>query len=650
MNRTRLADSPGRRLGLALCAGLCLALGACDGESDTAVAIRDAESRLRALTPAGAQPVSVDYRKRVYTDIRGKLQPTLASGTRAENASAAVLLAHTAAGLAQIPAEEASGLAEDMLHDGAELRAVLSRWLTHTGMAQAAAKFDPGPELAGIDGESRKADEGLAASQQRKAEVDRRVADLRAQAAKKTDESRALRQKSGALRARIPNETAVQGAALLEEARGIGRQADALEVEGANLEAQAAQIAPQSGEIQLQIDNLNLQKQMLAQSRASVQKRGADARTQEAEARRDAEKVGADLAGRIKAMEEKQAQVTALAGEATTGFAGAAATAGKASQELKTTAQMAVGSALQSAGDAWWTLSQSHASLAETLDLAAKASFNSAELTGKAAAAMEAAKAALQETTQAYQGAYDAYEAAGAKAEAAEVMERLKARLGATLKTVSGGAIDLGTPAPAEGTPPAAPAEAGAVARGAGAETPQALIEQGLAAFKAKNFRRLAELTHAENEADRKLLVDAAAVVAKMQALDEAIKSRFPGATFPGMEALSVGGPSTEHFNADPADVKIEEQGDRATATFPGGTTEELVKINGGWLMTMKPDETEQLRQAAPMLNAMGGSIDEIIADINAGKYATADEAMMAIGQKLMGAMGGMPGGPGGGR
>ena len=103
--------------------------------------------------------------------------------------------------------------------------------------------------------------------------MDKQVADIVAQSKSKGTAAKARQQDAGALRAQVPNQTAVQGEQTLKQAQEIARQADAMEVEAANLDAEAAKVSPQSGEIQLQIDRLSSQKELLEKAQKPIDER-----------------------------------------------------------------------------------------------------------------------------------------------------------------------------------------------------------------------------------------------------------------------------------------------------------------------------------------------------------------------------------------
>lgn len=647
----------GRCSGLVAAAGLALCLAACNRESPTAVAVRNAENKIKALTPAGAQPASAQHRQKVYADIKKDLSGDLSSGTPSEIAAASILMSQSQAGLAQIPAAEAADLSAESLRDEVKARAVLDQWLNHMALADAAAKFDPTKELAALDADAQKLDQAMASAQARKAQIDKQVQDLRTQAQAKNAEAHGLQQQAGALRGKIPNETAVNGAQLLTQAREIGRRADALDVEGSNLEAQAAKVAPQSTEAQIEIDKITAQKALVAQAKAGVQKRAGEAKAQEQQARGEAGQVAKSLGELIQGLGARQEEIKKKTDDAISGYGSAVKSAKAGLNEMRSTAQMAAGAANQSSGDASWALGQSYAALAETLDTIAGAPHNmpgAAELKTRAEEARGAAKAALEAATESYKSAFEAYDKAGAKAEAGGVMEKLKQGLSANARRTSGGALDL-MPPPEKPPEAEKPAESGAAAVAADQSTPQGTLQLMFDRFNSGDLDGGLALFDSNDPQQKQMLTAMRSLMGKLKALDDAMKRKFGK----GMDSASGNNPMADEAMSQMkgmkglkvSDLQIEVNGDSATARPPsGGQTLTLNRVGGKWMIDIASmggsQDPQQMQMVQAMLPALGKAIDELIADIDAGKYPDADAASQALMQKMFGSMGGgMPGG-----
>ena len=141
----------------------------------------------------------------------------------------------------------------------------------------------------------------------------------------------------------------------------------------------------------------------------------------------------------------------------------------------------------------------------------------------------------------------------------------------------------------------------------------------------------------ASTGADPKTMTSFVSFVSSMKKLQDATKSKFGQDSMGGQQMPSF---ADMEKKVDEADVK--ENGDTATLSAKGdlnGIT--LKKVNGDW----KVDFSDMSKGATQMpggMDAMSKAASDTADEINAGKYKTAMEAQMALGQKVMGsALGG---------
>jgi len=644
----------GRRFTLILAAGLAMSLPlvGCDQDNASAQAISKATRDLEALVPGGVQPGSDAYRAKVYNDVVTTLRPVADKGNKNQAAAASLLVSQAHAGLAERPAQDASELERACLNRILGIQAELSQWYSDNAMADAAASFNPADELAAIDKTAKERQEQRVAAQNQKSQVDSKVAELREQAKAKVVQARAKQEEAGTLRSQVANQTAVEGEATLKRAQVIGRQGDALSVEGSMLEAQAAQVAPKSGAIQLEIDRLTNQLELLDAARADVMARAQTAKANAASSRASAAKAAEAIKTQLAELEElrsgelEKKNVAAIAG-----YESAASAAAKAVGDSRTTAQMAAGSARQSLGDVQWTKAHglsSYATLLETLGQATPALPESGAYATKAAEVRAAAKAALDAATDAYEAANAAYEASGS-AKAAERIQRVNAMLAKIVNKTSGGAKDIRS-VPSEGGGDATPAPA-APAAAIDPDSPQGAVQAFLDAAKAKEFGRLISYFHFESDADRQMMTSVLAVAPKFERLNDAMKAKFgQGMDGAGAQA-GMGGVEGMNFskleNLSASDFRFTVEGDSAEASPPAGEAMKLTKRDGKWLidnpMAGAAVDPQQMAMVQAMMPAMGKVAEDLAAEVEAGKYPTLQAAMAAMQQKMMQAM--MPGG-----
>lgn len=635
--------------GAALLALAGIALSGCSRDDSATKAIDRAGMQIQALAPAGANPPSADFKKKVYQGITSEL--TKVNGTKAQNAAAALLLAQAQAGLAEGPASQALELERGCLNDIVSINALFGQYLALNATADAAAAYDPSKEVGDLDGQTKAREEERVEQQRQKAAVDQRVADILAQAKQKSDSAKAKQQEAGSLRSQVPNQSAVQGEQTLKQAQEIGRQGDALEVAAADLEAQAAQISPQSAEIQLQIDRLSNQKDLLAQARANVLKRAENAKAQATQARADAAKVAEEIGKRVDTLAARRADVMKALDEAASEYKSSAGSAKKAMSDSRGQAQLANGSAEQSLGDIEWARAQglsAYASMLDTLAGAKPALPKGSQYKSMADEARAAAKTALEAATDAYTEANDAYQKAGGSDK--ERLDRINSKLAAAVKATSGGAKDIRNPdAPKDGEKPAeTPASPSAAAPDA--NSPQAVVQALFDLDKTKAYDTAADLFLTSNDQERQAVRSMMSLGSKGEKLKAAMQAKFGAEGEQAMTAMAsqqAGGADISKLkDLKASDLKFNIQGDTAEAALPTGKSIKLKQQDGKWKIDVSTlgVSAEQLAAAQASFPAIANAMDDLAAEIQAGKYPNAQAASAAFMTKMMGAaMQGMP-------
>lgn len=657
---THTTSSPAlgaRRIATVLVAGLALALTACERESPSSQAITQASISLQGLAPGGISPPAPDYRKTEYSKVIADLQKVGSSSSKSEAAAASLLTAQAQIGLADLPAADAAALERDTLNQITGVRAILSQWYSYNALADAAASYNPAKELEDIAAQIKDRTDKRVAAQNHKTQVDAQVAQLQSQAKAKGDASKAKQQEAGALRAKVTNQTAVQGEQTLKQAYTLSRESDALEVEASHLDAEAAKIAPESAAIQLEIDRLSNQKDLLDKARADVQRRDQVAKANADEAHKQAADAAKNLSTALAELDKlRSGDLAAKTAEAVKGYESAAASAQKASSESKASAQLTIGAAQQALGDVHWTEAHgldAYATLLETLAGAKPALPESASYKNKAAEVRTAHKAALDAATAAYKAADTAYRANGTAA-GQERLDRLNDLLAKAVKITSGGAEDIRI-APAGGE--AAPATPAPEAGGSAAidpNSPQATIQALLDLTKSGSFDKLPDLFYSSSDQEKQTLAAIMGIAPKFKHLNDAMKAKFGK----GLEELAGGAGGMPGVSGDldfeklkninASDFQVSVSGDTAQATPPGGGKAlKLVKKDNKWLVENpfggSGPEAQQIAMALPMLPAIGTAADELAGEVEAGKYADPQSALAAFQQKMMKAA--MPGG-----
>lgn len=602
--------------------------------------LEQARRELAALTPAGAKPLAWEHRQRVYESLRASLAPLTTDADRTVAATAAVLVAHATAGLADAPAARAGSLIADNIQEMTQVRAVLSRYLAHQALAAGVSGYDPAAELAHLDQADVQLDQAIRHETARKTEVDRRIMELQTQSQRLARESAELRQEAGRLRSRVADETAVRGAELAEQARRITRRADRLAGRAAELDARAAQIAPQSAEIQLELDKLAVQKQLVAQGRAQIQASLASVRDSARQAQENARAAAADIEALVQSLVSRQTEIERAADEAVAGYQAAAQAARQAAGELRTTAHVAAATAHQSAAETLWNLAQTHAALAATLESLASARPPLPQAEDWRAQADQwrgAAAAAIERAVAAYREAFDALQTAGARGQGAQAVSDLAARLRRTVRTITGGRVDLGDGS-ADVEPPPAPPPSSLSAPPD--DSPRATLQALFDLERTGQVERLPEFFAIQTDAQRRALTSLASLAVRFKALDEAMKTRFGrGLEVENVPGMPPGGlPLASPPDLRPDNIEIRHSGETAEATLPGGVTLRFLRRDGRWLidpasMGLTP---EALTMMEATLGPMSQAVDELAADVAAGKYPSAEAAMQDLFARIM--------------
>ncbi|MEN0020198.1 MAG: hypothetical protein AAF747_04865 [Planctomycetota bacterium] len=273
----------------ALAFTLLLAAGC--SEDPTQRALEDAERRMSAMAVPGV--LATETAESEFSQVKQSIGGVSGDGSQAQQAAASLISSAADRGLARPAAEEASRIERELTIQLADAEAALAAWINAMASADAAEGFDPTPVLADIA--RRRADREQEAAEARatKADLDGQIASLRSEAQADFDRASELRAQAAELRFTASTASAREGLPLVEQARTIGREADALELTARELTTQADLLEPQSNEAQVTLDKLAAQLAALDATRASVETRMRRLDAEAAEARADAAEAAA---------------------------------------------------------------------------------------------------------------------------------------------------------------------------------------------------------------------------------------------------------------------------------------------------------------------------------------------------------------------
>lgn len=654
----------------------------CGRNEQTARAVEKASRNVHVMGGGGGPAATPAFAEAQYKAVVTELTPVSDKGLPEENAAALVGLAQAQLGLAEQPAGEAADIERACIDRMTVIRSLLGDWLTRNAQAAALDQFDPSAALADFGKQNAEKDKLIADQGAAKTKLDAELADLRARAAQRNTEAQTEESSYAQLKEQSTQTSAVQGEGLVKQAAEHKRKSDALRNQASLLDAQAEQLARRVAEMQLLIDQYKNQKANIEKADRELRDRLSAAKTEAAAARAEAAKT----AGKIDALvEEIRSQRTGpLAGafdRAVAAYSSAAKTAGQAATgDQNGGSKLTLGAAQQALGDLHWAHAHGLATFAQLLDSLAKAEPampKRAEFAKDAGEAAAAAKTEIEATGAAYEAAQSAYTAVRSRGEAKDHLDQLSKALADLQKVAKGEAKDLAAArkasAAAEATPaaekPAAPAEPVAAAPGGTPPELVSAVDAFLAAVKTNKQSEAVGMLYLppESAGVRPVLVQLAAASDKV---DAACRAKFNvgfaditkqmaasmgaaagGGGMGGMSGMSGGLTPDAIAAIKPGDIKYGVEDDKASVTLPGAPAPlEFVKSEGKWMFNPGPE----MAAVAPTLTTMGAplakAMEDLAADIEAGKFASTQAVGTGFMQKLMAAMqGAKQPGPGGG-
>lgn len=670
--RTRLIGSSWKAsCVLALCAGS--ALTGCDQQTPATKAIRSASKDIHAVSGGGPSVRDSAERDKLMKSAETALKDVPAGASKADAASAQVLLSGAKLGLAVNPAETLLDEQRGLLTKAALIRGMLLDWTSASSRADVAGKFDPSKLLAEIRATRAQAEKNAAAQKTKAQELAGKQADAAGRVKARLDEAAAKEAQHAKIQQEAAKLPASQSAPMIENARPLRREADALRKEGEQIRILADQLERQVAEQNLLVEQYTNQKAELERLEAELLARAAKAKQDEAQNRAKATESAAEL---DKAVQEliaaRTGSFSAAASSAVKAFQDSATSAKSGQADGGATGRVASGVSHQALGDVHFTIAQAQLAAADLLEYLAKAEPRLPQAEAYASAA-QAARTDLKTSLDAAGSAYGAAQSAFGGVSGPAIKGELKDRLDSVssqLETISkfakGEIKDLSGSAAPETTPPADQGSSANVG-----DRPSIALQQFaadvLAAMKESDGPGLLALMHPTDDAARQVIEIMGPMTGVQSKLDQVHKNKF-GATFsdalakaPGMGAMvqaggmgGLGGVKAEALaNVTPEQLKIVPEGaDRATLTIPGSPEpQKLALVNGAWKIefTAPPLPPGALEQMKPMIGAMSSAMTEIADGIESGAIATSEAAVGQFVQKLQAAMQRMMGGGAGG-
>lgn len=645
-----------------------------------------------SMTGKGVKGVSEDLKNKISTDLPTLSVAPTESPIPSQAGAANLMVARALAGLGEIHAKDQQVKEAALLSRVAVIRAGVSEWAALNALARGHEAYDPAADIQRLEAQITQRQQEQAAKQQAKTAQDTLIDELTRKASDATAKADAERTREAELRARLAGASQTERARLMEEANRIRRVGDGFEKEASNLLAEASKEQPKAQVLQRELDLANQQIVLLREAIASAQDRAAKGHAAADAARASAQETSQRIDQLIADAKGLRTNADTPSNEALDLYS-KAITRVKAAQtkfddaQSKGVASATAATFAQSTGDIQAARARGLILLAGVLE---SASSDKSPLPN-AAAYRQSAETYAAQAKDARKAAKDAYEAAKELFAKAGFKEKERAEaIDKSLDSLAKLFDDTQkTPAadPKDQTPPSEPGvepagkPAPEAAAGEGAPFDKAAVEAEVRAFlqkqiddvKAGDTKSALAALEFEDAAEGKLLAGLIPFGHAMQSLDGACKEKFTKGfsdllretqvdsvrSNPVLGMLSMvgamAGDMGDFGSVSAADAPLSvHAADDVEITFQGQPPMHARKRDAGWRLVMPPmgladgPMAGQLKMAVPMLVGATPVLESVAADTKASKYADADAMLTELAAKLTGALGKMPGMPGG--
>jgi hypothetical protein len=388
------------------------------------------------------------------------------SGDASKVAAANLLLARAKSGLGEIAAADAADVERQFVASTTVTRALVDQWNGQHATAASLGRYDPSKDLADLDKAMAEKRAEISKLTGDKAKQDQAVGAIRAQADASRADARAQRDREAGIRASAAGKSQTVKEEIITRAAEASRAADALEKKAAELTAEADKEAPESAEIASQIERLEAQVDSLKKASENITQRAAAAREQSKNAAKEAESVGPAIAASLNALSGLRENAGKPAKDAVQRYSEASGLAGKvggagAAREAKAAAGTLLAVSQQSIGDVLSMRVRSlgvYATVLAAAEAATPALPNKADVSKRAAETKAELESVRAEAEAAYEKAKSAYGGAGG---GPELQAKLKAVTDALekLKAERNKPLEAAKPAAPKGEAPEAKPE-----------------------------------------------------------------------------------------------------------------------------------------------------------------------------------------------
>ncbi|MEM1331213.1 MAG: hypothetical protein AAGG07_11690 [Planctomycetota bacterium] len=370
---------------------LAASLPGCLDEDKGDIAIGEASALLQQLaSEQGSLPPDGYAEQQIYRQVISTLQGAQSELDGDRKAAAALLTAKAQTGLGKIAASRALDQSRRVVDAVIAARGSLDGAVEAAAFADAAGSYRAADDLAEARAGIAKREREIETVKQARAQIEARVAEIRAEADANLDAARSVRDQEAALRLRLPEASPGEAERLLREARVFGREADALESEAERLRAEADSIAPEIAERGLDVGRLEGQIASLERAMEHAQAREEAGKAESASARQRASELADVFAQQVTEARRIASEDLAPAyDEAIQTLSSARSTAGQARSAMRKQSSAAQGLASERAAALHRSAATAHAELARLLDAAGEAGTAVGDAAGFASMATE---------------------------------------------------------------------------------------------------------------------------------------------------------------------------------------------------------------------------------------------------------------------
>lgn len=619
---------------LVVVAGLALSMVSCERQTPGEATVQKSSRSLGTLTGGAVGYATEDQRKKVYDSVAKDSKDAAADDKSGTGTANTVLVSEATLGQSSVPAEKFIGFEAESGRRIASIRDMLTDWIARSA-TEKASQFDPKPELKTIADRKAALEQALTQTQSTLAARTKAKADLDAQAQAKTDQARKLDEQSIAFKQQADKASDTEALALVEKSAAKKREADALSKAGKLVELQAAQIQPDIDELNLQLGMLKNQIESSDHATTDTNKRFEFATSQATGSREAATKAANVLDKELDELRKLRSGELAQSFTEASGKVDAARKAAKGTNN-DPNGQVLIARAAQDLGDLYRTRGAgilAYSDLLSSLAAAKPALPGQAKYAEEAKNVAEEGKKALEDAKTSYTEASEQFGKmrAPGKADLKERLEDVSKRL-ATVAEKAAEAPGTGSTAPAADVP-----SAGAIP-GDAPDDLKAVVAKYVTSRNTHDMDSVLAMTYADSKGGREFIEAGGGMMRAIFKAGTAFESKFGQKLGTAMQKAQGGQAFAKMLGdegeVDPAKTSLKMDSE-SKATLSGeniSTPEHFTKVNGKWMIDVSAEASgPQAAMVAKMSAPIADTFSAFEADIQAGKFATADDAIKSL-------------------